>query len=161
MNRLGQGDVGSGKTMVAAAGIYFAAKNGLQTAFLVPTEILARQHFASLRALMSCFSIETVLLTGSAGQAERERGLKGVRAGNVTGNGAFVTAHVAEHLQSGGENEEFLENKARPRLHQRLARGWRVDGLIGELHAAELIFRPDGFRENFRKCAETGVSPSV
>ena len=92
-----------------------------------------------------------------AGQTEGERGLKGVRAGNVTGNGAFVTAHVAEHLQSGGENEEFLENKARPRLHQSLARGWRVDGLIGELHAAELIFRPDGFRENIRKCAETGV----
>ena len=73
MNRLVQGDVGSGKTMIAAAAAFCAAKNGLQTAFLVPTEILARQHFASLRALMSCFSIETVLLTGSMPAAEKRR----------------------------------------------------------------------------------------
>ena len=73
MNRLVQGDVGSGKTMIAAAAAFCAAKNGLQAAFLVPTEILARQHFASLRALMSCFSIETVLLTGSMPAAEKRR----------------------------------------------------------------------------------------
>lgn len=55
MNRLVQGDVGSGKTMVAAAAAFCAAQNGDQSALLAPTEILAKQHFASLSTLMAHF----------------------------------------------------------------------------------------------------------
>lgn len=65
MNRLVQGDVGSGKTMVAAAAAYCAGQNGKQTALMAPTEILAEQHYASLRALFMPLGISVVLLTGS------------------------------------------------------------------------------------------------
>ncbi len=65
MNRLVQGDVGSGKTMVAAAAAYCAVKNGAQAALMAPTEILAEQHYHSLAPLLERFGIRTALLTGS------------------------------------------------------------------------------------------------
>ena len=65
MNRLVQGDVGSGKTMVAAAAAYLAAGNHKQTALMAPTEILAEQHFASLDKLFAPMGITVALLTGS------------------------------------------------------------------------------------------------
>ena len=63
MNRLVQGDVGSGKTMVAAAAAYCAARNGKQSALMAPTEILAEQHFASLNKLFEPMGITVALLT--------------------------------------------------------------------------------------------------
>lgn len=65
MNRLVQGDVGSGKTVVAAALIYTAAKNGMQSALMAPTEILARQHYETLKKLCQGSGISIELLTGS------------------------------------------------------------------------------------------------
>ena len=65
MNRLVQGDVGSGKTMVAAAAAYLAIRNGHQAALMAPTEILAEQHYESLGRLLSPMGIRTCLLTGS------------------------------------------------------------------------------------------------
>ena len=65
MNRLVQGDVGSGKTMVAAAAAYCAAKNNKQAALMAPTEILAEQHFHSLNKLFAPMGIRVGLLTGS------------------------------------------------------------------------------------------------
>ena len=65
MNRLLQGDVGSGKTLVAAAVIYAAVKSGYQTAFMAPTEILASQHFKTLTSFFKNSEIKTELLTGS------------------------------------------------------------------------------------------------
>ena len=97
MNRLIQGDVGSGKTMVAAAAAFCAAENGVQTAFLVPTEILARQHDASLRALMEGFGIETVLLTGSMGAAEKRRAKERIASGEarlIIGTHALLSGDV-------------------------------------------------------------------
>ena len=66
MNRLCQGDVGSGKTMVAAACAYFCVKNGRQAALMAPTEILAQQHYNGLAPLMESLGIRCALLTGSA-----------------------------------------------------------------------------------------------
>ena len=66
MNRLLQGDVGSGKTAVAAAACCFAAKNGIQSALMAPTEILATQHFNTLSELLGPLGIEVCLLTGSS-----------------------------------------------------------------------------------------------
>ncbi len=65
MNRLVQGDVGSGKTMVAAAAGYCAVKNGYQVGLMAPTEILAEQHFQSLDGLLTPLGIRVGLLTGS------------------------------------------------------------------------------------------------
>ena len=65
MNRLVQGDVGSGKTMVAAAAAYCAVTNGHQAALMAPTAILAEQHFASLSKLLTPLGIRVGLLTGS------------------------------------------------------------------------------------------------
>lgn len=65
MNRLLQGDVGSGKTAVAAAACYFAAKNGVQAALMAPTEILASQHFQTLNGFLEPFGVRVCLLTGS------------------------------------------------------------------------------------------------
>ncbi len=65
MNRLVQGDVGSGKTAVAACLLYIAAKNGIQGAFMAPTEILAVQHYESLTKLMAGSDVRINLLTGS------------------------------------------------------------------------------------------------
>ena len=65
MNRLLQGDVGSGKTAVAAAACYFAAKNGVQSALMAPTEILANQHFRTLSDFLEPSGVRVCLLTGS------------------------------------------------------------------------------------------------
>lgn len=65
MNRLIQGDVGSGKTLVAAALFFFVFKNGYSSAMMVPTEILAHQHYETLRRLLEPFGMKIALLTGS------------------------------------------------------------------------------------------------
>ena len=71
MNRLVQGDVGSGKTMVAAAAAYLAAKNHKQSALMAPTEILAEQHYASLSRLMEPLGVRVCLLTGGMTQKQK------------------------------------------------------------------------------------------
>ena len=71
MNRLVQGDVGSGKTMVAAAAAYAAIQNGRQAALMAPTEILAEQHYESLGKLFAPLGLRTVLLTGSMTAKEK------------------------------------------------------------------------------------------
>lgn len=75
MNRLIQGDVGSGKTVVAASVIYTAAKNGLQSAFMAPTDILARQHYATVTKLLEGTDIKAELLTGSV-TAKKKKEIK-------------------------------------------------------------------------------------
>ena len=78
MNRLLQGDVGSGKTMIALMAMLIAADNGCQSCLMAPTEILAQQHYASLTELLKEMPIEVALLTGSTKVAERRRILKGL-----------------------------------------------------------------------------------
>lgn len=83
MRRLVQGDVGSGKTIVAAAAIYACVKNGAQASLMVPTEILAEQHYASLLPLMEKHRIATALLTGSTKASEKKKILSALADGKI------------------------------------------------------------------------------
>ena len=83
MNRLLQGDVGSGKTMVAAAAACAAARNGKQTALMAPTEILAEQHFNSLDKLFAPMGITCALLTGSMTVKQKKIVREQIDAGTV------------------------------------------------------------------------------
>lgn len=97
MNRLCQGDVGSGKTVVAAACIWFAVESGWQTALMAPTEILARQHYQGLAPLLARFSIRCALLTGSTRAKERREILAGLADGSIDlciGTHALLTEDV-------------------------------------------------------------------
>ena len=83
MNRLVQGDVGSGKTMVAAYGAWLAAKNGRQCALMAPTELLAEQHFRSLAPLLEQAGLRVGLLTGAVKGKARKELLAALAAGEL------------------------------------------------------------------------------
>ena len=83
MNRLLQGDVGSGKTIVAIITLYANYLAGFQGAFMVPTEILAAQHKDSLKALLEPLGVKIVMLTGSILAAEQGAVLAGIESGEV------------------------------------------------------------------------------
>lgn len=94
MNRLVQGDVGSGKTMVAAACCWFAWKNGRQSALMAPTEILAEQHCKSLTPLLEGLGMRLGLLTGSCTakeKRERKAALKKGEIDLIIGTHALIT----------------------------------------------------------------------
>ncbi len=82
MNRLVQGDVGSGKTLVALMSMLLAVDNGLQACLMAPTEILATQHYETISSMLADIGVSVALLTGSTGKRERER----IRAGLTDGS---------------------------------------------------------------------------
>ena len=84
MNRLLQGDVGSGKTMVAVLSMLLAMDNDYQSALIAPTEILATQHFNAIEALVREMDISIKLLTGSSSAAERREIHKGLEEGSLS-----------------------------------------------------------------------------
>ena len=97
MNRLVQGDVGSGKTVVAAALSVLAAQNGYQAAIMAPTEILASQHYESLSALFAKLGLRAELLTGSMGVKARRETLARIASGEahvVIGTHALIQKDV-------------------------------------------------------------------
>ena len=83
MNRLLQGDVGSGKTMVAAAACYLAVKNNQQAALMAPTEILAEQHFAGLSKLLAPLGVRVKLLTGGMTAKEKREVREAMASGEA------------------------------------------------------------------------------
>ena len=83
MNRLLQGDVGSGKTLVALISMLLAVDNGFQACIMAPTEILARQHYASFCRMLSDVPVRVAILTGSSKAKERRAALEGIASGEV------------------------------------------------------------------------------
>ena len=94
MNRLVQGDVGSGKTAVAASVCFTVIKNGFQAAFMAPTEILAAQHYETFQKLLEGTGVTVGLLTGSLRESEKKRVRSGLADGTiqlVIGTHALIT----------------------------------------------------------------------
>ena len=83
MNRLLQGDVGSGKTVVALASMLIAVDNGYQACMMAPTEILARQHFATIVKMLGKTSVRVGVLTGTTKTKERRQTLAALEAGEI------------------------------------------------------------------------------
>ena len=83
MNRLLQGDVGSGKTVVALLSMLLAGDNGFQSCMMVPTEILARQHFASISKMCEGVPVRVAILTGTTKTKERKEILAALEAGEI------------------------------------------------------------------------------
>ncbi len=83
MNRLLQGDVGSGKTLVALMSMLLAVDNGFQACMMAPTEILARQHFATISRLLDGIPVRVAILTGASKARERREALEGIASGEV------------------------------------------------------------------------------
>ena len=83
MNRLLQGDVGSGKTLVALMSMLLAVDNGYQACMMAPTEILARQHFATIGRMLGGMPVRVAILTGASKARERREALEGIAAGEV------------------------------------------------------------------------------
>lgn len=100
MSRLLQGDVGSGKTLVAAAACLAAIRSGMQCAVMAPTEILAEQHRETFERFLAPFGVRPVLITGSTPVKERRVLLAGIEAGEVdliVGTHALFSAGVTFH----------------------------------------------------------------
>ena len=158
MLRLLQGDVGSGKTLVAALAMLHAAEAGAQAAMMAPTELLARQHHATLARFMP---VEVALLTGATPQAERRRVLGGLADGSirlVVGTHALVQEGVAFHdlalavvdeqhrfgvrqragLSQKGNAADLLVMTATPIPRTLLLTQW------GEMAVSRLVGRPAG-----------------
>lgn len=100
MNRLLQGDVGSGKTIVAAIAMFAAVTAGFQAALMVPTEILAEQHYQSLKKLYAPMNVTVGLLTGSTTAKERRALLADIESGRINiivGTHALIQDAVVYH----------------------------------------------------------------
>lgn len=137
MNRLCQGDVGSGKTVVAELALYMCVKSGFQGAFMAPTDLLARQHYDGLKESYSKFGINVELLSGKMKAKNKKEVLKRLKCGEIDiiiGTHALIQPNVEfsdlglvitdeQHrfgvnqrmqLQSKGENAHVLVMTATP-----------------------------------------------
>ncbi|MEK9598589.1 MAG: DEAD/DEAH box helicase, partial [Alphaproteobacteria bacterium] len=127
MLRLLQGDVGSGKTLVALIALLRAITSGKQAALLAPTEILSKQHFENITKLLKDFDIEPVLLIGSMTQKQKQVAHEGLKSGTISfviGTHALLT-----------ENAEFadlglavVDEQHRVGVKQRLILGQKGGG---------------------------------
>ena len=124
MNRLIQGDVGSGKTIVAALALLQAAKNGFQGCIMAPTEVLARQHYESFTQLFEPFQVKVTLLTGSMTAKEKRGAYEKIAAHEtdiIVGTHALIQEKVVydrlalvvtdEQHRFGVRQREFLSGK--------------------------------------------------
>ena len=122
MNRLLQGDVGSGKTVVALLSMLLAADNGYQACIMTPTEILARQHYATITRMLGDMPVKVAILTGSSKARERRQALEGIADGSVD---ILVGTHalIEERVQFANLGFVVIDEQHRFGVEQR-ARLW-------------------------------------
>ena len=171
MLRLLQGDVGSGKTVVALFTMLVAVESGAQAALMAPTELLARQHHATLEKLLAESGVSVALLTGRGKKSEREAALVSLASGDTD---IAIGTHAL--FQSGVEFANLavavVDEQHRFGVHQRMtlaAKGKGVDVLVmtatpiprtlmltayGDLQSSRLHEKPSG-----RAAIETRVLP--
>jgi ATP-dependent DNA helicase RecG len=172
MQRLLQGDVGSGKTAVAAWALGAAATQGVQGALLAPTDLLARQHAATLGALLEDAGIAVTLLTGSLSGEGTRKALEHIasgQAGVVVGTHALMSERVAfarlglvvidEQHRFGVEQRSELEAKAAASPHVLLMTATPIPRTLGQvlyadLDVSDLRTPPEG-----RLRVRTGIRP--
>ena len=97
MNRIVQGDVGSGKTVIAAGAMYIAWKNGCQSAMMAPTEVLAKQHYETLTSFFKQYGINTELLVGSLTKKQKDDATERIKQGVadiIVGTNAIIQDNV-------------------------------------------------------------------
>jgi ATP-dependent DNA helicase RecG len=131
MHRLLQGDVGSGKTVVAAAAMYLAASAGYQAALMVPTEILAEQHALTLGSWLKPLGLDLTLLTGSLASRDRRQALAAIASGETR---IVVGTHALfqESVRFGSLGLIVVDEQHRFGVHQRLSLKQKggADGLM-------------------------------
>ena len=124
MNRLVQGDVGSGKTIVALFAMLLAAESGRQAVLMAPTELLAEQHLGRMRELVEPLGMTVQILTGQLGTADRKRSLEALRDGT-----AALTVGTHALIQEGVEFRDLglvvVDEQHRFGVRQRMALGER------------------------------------
>ncbi len=161
MVRLLQGDVGSGKTLVAVLAMLTAVEAGAQAAFMAPTELLARQHFATMAPLAEAAGVRFALLTGRDGQRQKRETLQGLADGSIQ---LVVGTHalVQEDVEFADLALAVVDEQHRFGVHQRMAlpsKGLAVDLLVmtatpiprtlmlaayGDLDVSKLTEKPAG-----------------
>ncbi|NCB41678.1 MAG: ATP-dependent DNA helicase RecG [Clostridia bacterium] len=119
MNRLVQGDVGSGKTVIAQAAIYKASKCGYQSAFMAPTELLARQHFETLNADFAPYGVRVGFMSGSLSLKARKNVLAQLKNGDIN---VIVGTHaiVSEGVEFANLGLVITDEQHRFGVNQRL-----------------------------------------
>lgn len=179
MNRLLQGDVGSGKTVVAALAARQAAVAGYQTAIMAPTEILARQHAKTLADLLEPFGVTVGLLIGSVKGQAREQLYQGIENGSVAvvvGTHALIQGAVAfnnlgfvvidEQHRFGVEQRQKLLNKANTMPHLLAMTATPIPRslaltLYGELEVSILSEKPANRKPIITKIVNPASVPTV
>ena len=161
MVRLLQGDVGSGKTLVALLAMLICVEAGAQAAMMAPTELLARQHFATIAPLADAAGVKVALLTGRDGQRQKKQTLQGLADGTIQ---LVVGTHalVQEDVEFADLALAVVDEQHRFGVHQRMAlssKGHAVDLLVmtatpiprtlmlaayGDLDVSKLTEKPKG-----------------
>lgn len=142
MNRLLQGDVGSGKTVVALMTMLMALDNNFQSCMMVPTEILAQQHYKSINDLLNGMEIKIALLTGSTKSAERKKILEQLAAGEIQ---ILLGTHslIEQTVQFQNLGLVIIDEQHRFGVEQRAKLWGKAQPLTSSQREGEKKFGPD------------------